>query len=92
MTGGDFGARAPLDFDGEVWYANPLCGSSCGVEPWWENAEGSEIVGVGTSDVLLGFVLRNEVNKEGGGVEGGGWTQVLNVIFSLDKWNEGRRG
>ncbi len=44
------------------------------MEPWWENAEGSEIVGVGTGDVLLGFVLRNEVNNvaPGSGNRGGG--------------------
>lgn len=60
-VGGDFGASKALDFDGERWYANPLCGESCMVEPWWENREGGEVVGTESSDALLGFVLYNEV-------------------------------
>ncbi|CBJ49166.1 hypothetical protein Esi_0207_0025 [Ectocarpus siliculosus] len=58
--GGDFGARAPLDFDGEQWYENPLCGDGCTVEPSCENRDGGEILGVEGSNVVLGFVLHNE--------------------------------
>ncbi|CAM9983877.1 unnamed protein product, partial [Ectocarpus fasciculatus] len=58
--GGDFGARAPLDFDGEKWYDNPVCGDGCTAEPSWENRDGGEILGVGGSNVVLGFVLHNE--------------------------------
>lgn len=59
--GGDFGAKEALDFDGERWYANPLCGDSCKLEPWWENVEGGEVLAAENSDTLLGFVLLNEV-------------------------------
>ncbi|CAN0521149.1 unnamed protein product, partial [Ectocarpus sp. 12 AP-2014] len=58
--GGDFGARAPLDFDGEQWYENPVCGDGCTEGPSWENRDGGEILGVEGSNVVLGFVLHNE--------------------------------
>ncbi|CAN0514445.1 unnamed protein product, partial [Ectocarpus sp. 12 AP-2014] len=58
--GGDFGARAPLDFDGEQWYENPVCGDGCTEEPSWENRDGGEILGVEGSNTVLRFVLQNE--------------------------------
>lgn len=60
-SGGNFGAKARLDFDGVAWYPNPLCGDSCMLEPTWNNSIGGVVVGSAGSDARLAFILQNEV-------------------------------
>ncbi|CAM9742517.1 unnamed protein product, partial [Scytosiphon promiscuus] len=95
--GGDFGARAKVDFDGQGWYPNPLCGGKCMVEPAWENRESGVVIGTEGCDSLFGFVLHNEgivIVKDHGRVEwcgtgpgGGNGTIILpgsnsTIVFS----------
>eukprot|EP00752_Nemacystus_decipiens_P010621 g9459.t1 len=97
--GGDFGVKEALDFDGERWYANPLCGESCKMEPWWENVEGGEVVAAANSRTVLGFSLINEGTvrvEDGGHLEwcavrrgGGNGSMVLPGVNSTNVFSDG---